>query len=72
MLSFNVHYDVALQAKPTALAALFAHVPISQVLLGSDYPSDGIHGLEEYGLKPCDLEAIYQGNAGRLLPRLKV
>jgi hypothetical protein len=48
------------------------HVPTSQVLLGSDFPfgtsADGIRGLEEYGLKPGDLEAIYRGNAGRLLP----
>jgi 6-methylsalicylate decarboxylase len=72
----KLHYDVALQANRPALAALFAYVPISQVLLGSDYPfgtaADGIHGLEEYGLKPADLEAIYHSNAERLLPRLKV
>jgi len=44
------------------------------VLLGSDYPfgtsTDGIKALEEYGLKPGDLDAIYRGNALRLLPRL--
>jgi len=72
----KLHYDVALQANRPALAALFAYVPISQVLLGSDYPfgtsADGIRGLEEYGLKPADLGAIYRGNAERLLPRLKV
>jgi 6-methylsalicylate decarboxylase len=72
----KLHYDVALQANRPALAALFAYVPISQVLLGSDCPfgssADGIRGLEEYGLKPGDLEAIYHGNAERLLPRLKV
>ena len=72
----KLHYDVALQANRPALAALFAYVPISQVLLGSDFPfgtsADGIRGLEEYGLKSADLEAIYRGNAERLLPRLKV
>jgi predicted TIM-barrel fold metal-dependent hydrolase len=72
----KLHYDVALQANRPALAALFAYVPISQVLLGSDFPfgasADGIRGLEEYGLKSGDLEAIYRGNAERLLPRLKV
>ncbi len=76
MLSFNVRYNVALQANRPALTALFAYVPISQVLLGSDYPfgtaADDIRGLEEYGLKPSDLESIYHGNAERLLPRLKV
>jgi predicted TIM-barrel fold metal-dependent hydrolase len=72
----KLHYDVALQANRPALAALFAYVPISQVLLGSDYPfgtsADGIRGLEDYGLKPGDLAAIYRGNAERLLPRFKV
>lgn len=71
----KLHYDVALQANRPALAALFAYVPMSQVLLGSDYPfgssADGIRGLEEYGLKPGELEAIYRGNAERLLPRLR-
>ena len=47
-------------------------MPISQVLLGSDYPfgtsADGISGLEECGLNSGDLEAIYSGNAERLLP----
>jgi predicted TIM-barrel fold metal-dependent hydrolase len=72
----KLHYDVALQANRPALAALFAYVPMSQVLLGSDYPfgtsADGIRGLEEYGLAPGDLAAIYRGNAERLLPRFKV
>jgi 6-methylsalicylate decarboxylase len=67
----KLHYDVALQADRPALAALFAYVPMSQVLLGSDYPfgssTDGIRGLEAYGLAPGDLEAIYRGNAERLL-----
>jgi predicted TIM-barrel fold metal-dependent hydrolase len=72
----KLHYDVALQANRPALAALFAYVPISQVLLGSDFPfgtsADGVRGLEEHGLAPGDLAAIYRGNAERLLPRLKV
>lgn len=71
----KLHYDVALQANRPALAALFAYVPMSQVLLGSDYPfgtsADGIRGLEEFGLSSLDLHGIYRGNAERLLPRLK-
>jgi predicted TIM-barrel fold metal-dependent hydrolase len=71
----KLHYDVALAAYKPALAALFTYVPISQVLLGSDYPfgmtGDGIRGLAEYGLKPGDLDSIYRGNAERLIPRLK-
>jgi predicted TIM-barrel fold metal-dependent hydrolase len=71
----KLHYDVALAANKPALAALFTYLPVSQVLLGSDYPfgtaTDGIKGLEEFGLKPADLDAIYRGNAQRLIPRLK-
>jgi predicted TIM-barrel fold metal-dependent hydrolase len=48
---------------------------VAQVLLGSDYPfgtaTDGMAGLDAYGLKPGDLEAIYRGNAQRLIPRFK-
>ena len=71
----KLHYDVALAANKPALAALFTYVPVSQVLLGSDYPfgtsSDGIRGLDAFGLSPSDLEAIHRGNALRLIPRLK-
>jgi len=71
----RLHYDVALQANRPALAALFAFVSASQVLLGSDFPfgtsADGVRGLEEFGLKPGDLDAIYRGNAERLIPRLR-
>jgi predicted TIM-barrel fold metal-dependent hydrolase len=71
----KLHYDVALAANKPALAALFTYVPVSQVLLGSDYPfgtsADGIRGLNEFGLPPTDLEAIHRGNALRLIPRLK-
>ena len=71
----KLHYDVALAANKPALAALFTYVPVSQVLLGSDYPfgtsTDGIRGLDEFGLSPTDLEAIHRGNALRLIPRLQ-
>ena len=68
----------ALVSFDTEVAAADAYrlaggVRISQVLLGSDYPfgtsADGVRGLNEYGLKPEDLGAIYRGNAERLLPR---
>ena len=71
----KLHYDVALAANKPALAALFTYVPVSQVLLGSDYPfgtaTDGIKGLGDYGLSAGDLAAIHRGNAERLIPRLK-
>ena len=65
----------ATAAKLPALAALFAYVPASQVLLGTDYPfgatADTIRGLEEFGLDAGDLDSIYRGNAERLIPRLR-
>jgi 6-methylsalicylate decarboxylase len=71
----KLHYDVALAANKPHLAALFTYVPVSQVLLGSDYPfgtaTDGIAGLDAFGLSQADLDAIHRGNAERLIPRLK-
>ena len=50
----KLHYDVALASFKPALAALFAYIPVSQVLLGSDFPFSSIglslKGLEEHGL----------------------
>ena len=70
----RLYYDVALAGNKPALSALFAFVGMSQVLLGSDYPfgtsTDGIKALEEFGVKQADLDAIYRGNALRLLPQL--
>jgi 6-methylsalicylate decarboxylase len=71
----KLHYDVALAANKPTLAALFTYVPVSQVLLGSDYPfglaGDSLRGLNEFGLSEADLAAIHRGNAQRLIPRLK-
>ena len=50
----KLHYDVALAAFKPSLAALFAYIPMSQILLGSDYPFSSIEksitGLEEMRL----------------------
>jgi predicted TIM-barrel fold metal-dependent hydrolase len=71
----KLHYDVALACFKPALAALFAYIPESQVLLGSDYPFSSvalsIKGLEEHGLSKDTLDALYSGNIERLIPRLK-
>jgi predicted TIM-barrel fold metal-dependent hydrolase len=71
----KLNYDVALACFKPALAALFAYIPESQILLGSDYPFSSaalsIKGLEEYGFSKETLDAIYSGNIERLLPRLK-
>jgi predicted TIM-barrel fold metal-dependent hydrolase len=71
----KLHYDVALAAFKPSLAALFSYVPMSQILLGSDYPFSSIglsiEGLNEIGLSPTDADAIYRANAERLIPRLR-
>lgn len=71
----KLHYDIALAAFKPSLAALFAYVPMSQILLGSDYPFSSIglsiKGLDEMGLSSVDINAIYGANAERLIPRLK-
>ena len=69
------YYDVALTANPVPLAALLKLVPVSHVLLGSDFPispvADNVQGLADYGLSASDVLAIERENALRLLPRLK-
>ena len=70
------HYDVALQANRLRLRRSLPTSQHRRFLLGSDFlfgtSADDIRGLEEYGLKPSDLDAIYHGNAERPLPQLKV
>jgi predicted TIM-barrel fold metal-dependent hydrolase len=70
----KLHYDIALAAFRPSLSALFALVPMSQILLGSDYPFSSIgasvSGLDEMRLNDSDSRAIYRGNAERLMPRL--
>ena len=69
------HYDTAQAAHPMALASLLKLVPVSHVLLGTDFPfrtsADQVNGLIEYGFSAGDLRAIDRDNALRLLPRRK-
>jgi predicted TIM-barrel fold metal-dependent hydrolase len=71
----KLHYDVALACFKPALTALFAYIPASQILLGSDYPFSSvglsIKGIEEHALPKETLDALYGGNIERLIPRLK-
>ena len=72
----RIHYDIALAANRPALLALFGYVPVSQVLLGTDYPfgstAETISGLDAFGLDADDMQQVYRGNAERLIPRLGV
>ena len=65
------NYDVAQAAHPMALASLLKLVPVSQVVLGTDYPFrralEEIAGITSYGFSAADVRAIERGNAFRLL-----
>jgi len=65
------YYDTAQANHPGALAALMKLVPVSQVVLGTDYPFrralEEIAGITSYGFSAADVRAIERGNAFRLL-----
>lgn len=70
----RLYYDTANATHPAAMAALTKLVPISQITYGTDYPYfplDQINNLRQQGLAPADIDAIANGNAARLLPRIK-
>ena len=67
------YYDTAQANHAGALAALLKVVPVSQVLLGTDFPfrrcADEIEGIINFGFRAADLYAIERDNASRLLGR---
>jgi len=71
----KMYFDIANGANPSSLAALTKLVPISQLLFGTDYPfvrmATTIDGFREYGFPARDIQAINNGNAMRLFPRLR-
>jgi 6-methylsalicylate decarboxylase len=69
----RLHYDTANVTAAPSMAALTKLVPISQITYGTDYPYfalNQIDSLRQLGLPPADLDAIANGNAARLVPRL--
>jgi predicted TIM-barrel fold metal-dependent hydrolase len=70
----KLHYDIALAAFRPSLLALLDYIPLSQILLGSDYPFSSIgvsiEGLADMKLAPDQLQSIYCTNAERLMPNL--
>jgi 6-methylsalicylate decarboxylase len=71
----RLHYETANSAYAPNMAALLKFVAISQVLFGTDYPyvsvTENVSDLGKVGLPPDDLLAIENGNAMRLIARLK-
>jgi predicted TIM-barrel fold metal-dependent hydrolase len=69
------YYDTAQTANKASMSALTAIIPVSQVLLGTDFPYrtsiDHVRGLRESGVfTDAQLMDIERGNAQKLLPRL--
>ena len=65
------YYDTAQANHAGALAALMKLVPVSQVVLGTDFPfrraAEEIAGIANYGFSAADVRAIERENALRLL-----
>jgi predicted TIM-barrel fold metal-dependent hydrolase len=71
----KLYFDIANGANPSSLAALTKLVPISQLFFGTDFPfvkmSITVDGFREYGFSAKEAQAINNGNAMRLFPRLR-
>jgi predicted TIM-barrel fold metal-dependent hydrolase len=69
----RLYFDLASAANPIVFGALAHLVPMSQLLLGSDFPywpiSRVVAALGRVGLSPADLRAIERDNALRLFPQ---
>ncbi len=70
----RLNYDIAGTAYGPAIAALKKLVPVSQILLGSDYPyvpiGDTVNRLCTLDFTHDEIQAIGRHNAVRLLPAL--
>jgi len=70
----RLHYETANSVYAPTMAALMKYVPVSQILLGSDYPyvavEDNVERLQKIGLDFAQLNAIERDNAKKLFPRL--
>ncbi|MGH6797303.1 MAG: amidohydrolase family protein, partial [Roseiarcus sp.] len=72
----RLNFDIATVANPAAMAAVLKLVPVSQLLLGSDFPYLSVAfasgGMRKLGIfSDGDLMAIERDNALRLIPHLK-
>src|SRR5450631_2255149 len=69
------YYDTAQTSNKSAMSALSAIIPVSQIVFGTDFPYrtsiDHVKGLRESGVfTDAQLMEIERGNALKLLPRL--
>jgi predicted TIM-barrel fold metal-dependent hydrolase len=69
------YYDTAQTSNKSAMSALAAIIPVSQILFGTDFPYrtsiDHVRGLRESGVfTEAQIMEIERGNALKLLPRL--
>lgn len=72
----KLYYEVAHATSAPALAALTRLVPMSQIMLGTDFPMVDdmditLRGLTAYGFSAADLRSIHRANAEQLFPRLR-
>jgi predicted TIM-barrel fold metal-dependent hydrolase len=71
----KLYYDTAQASGPWNFGALRSFVPVSQILLGTDYPyvtpAETIEPLLKLGLSEDELRAVTCDNALALFPRLK-
>jgi predicted TIM-barrel fold metal-dependent hydrolase len=70
------YYDTAWTSNAVAMGALIKVVPLSQIMLGSDYPArtiaDHVKGLKECGIfTDQQLDQVERQNALALFPRFK-
>lgn len=72
----SFHYDCAQATHPIPLGALVQLVTTSQLMFGTDFPfrtsDEHVQGLTAFGFKEAELRAIFNGNAQKILPRIKV
>ena len=69
----RMHYDTANAVWKPTWGAVRSLIPVSQIVFGTDYPYffvDQVGELAKRGLSAKDLQAVYSGNAKKLLPRL--
>ena len=71
----KLYFDTAQASDPWNFGASRTFMPITQLLLGSDYPfiqvSDTVNALLELGMSEAELRAVTRDNALRLFPRLQ-